>query len=274
MKNGWISSCVSVLFCAMAVGCRSNRVSYFRFPEKYELLKQIEKEVFPIDSQRSDGIDSKHGGMPPLPDYFGFKQAVDAYENGLAEASSLVTVQDRSLSVYGETNLIAQAARDGFEERIVNSPEIILRRNRIRRQRQIEFWGLYASDEIRMDDGILNCTSSATNCYLYLLASYAKGYRNGYRVISKLRKPHVQTYHYTGFKNLSSDVVKRAYVYGWYSACYDFFNDNPDLYHQDRILLGMDPVSFYGYWISSFKKSEDEFLVLNASKREFVKDEN
>jgi hypothetical protein len=31
------------------VGCQSKKVSHYRFPEKYELLNKIAKEVFAVD---------------------------------------------------------------------------------------------------------------------------------------------------------------------------------------------------------------------------------
>ena len=224
-----------------------------------------------VEPENFTEIDKICKDMSALPDYFDFRQAVDSYERGMINASHINEISsEKFLSVYCETNIVQQAARDGFEEKIVNNSEMICHRNRMRRQLQIEFWGLYSNDREPFANVMPECTDTTTNWYVHLASSYENGYWNGYRVVKKLKRPHVATYHYMGFKNLSSDSIKRAYVYGWYSACYDFFKANPELYYNNKVLEGMDPVFFYWYWISSFKRVEDDFLIWSVKKKKFV----
>ena len=213
--------------------------------------------------------------IPPLPDYFGFGRAVESYDEGRLKALQ-VTKPPASvmLSVYSETNLVEQAARDGFEEQMARSSDIVLKRNRVRRQRQCEFWGIYRNDEDRHDDLEIEEANMTTNCYAHLLSSYIKGYRNGYLVVSKIRKSPIAIRHGLAHADLGANVLRRAYVYGWYSACYDFFRADPKLLYIDNMPPEGDPRSFYGFWLSFFVELEERFFCEKADGKEFVKEES
>ena len=273
MKPRFVYAIFLYMVSAIMIGCQSNKVSRYNFPAKYDILIKIEKEVFQNGS-RTDGEQHEMcEDMPPVPDYFDFGRAVMAYENGRIAASRLTPLPfSDSLSVFAETNLVDQAFRDGFDEQRVRNPAAILERNRIRKQRQLEFFGLFQNDGDTETDGIHKDTHITTNCYVQLMSSYVKGYQNGYRVVMKLGRPHVPTFYYTGFTaNLGADAMKRAYVYGWYSAYYDYFCDNSNLYYAQKVQIGRPPDSFYAHCISEFKWAEDEFLIECAKKKDVVK---
>jgi len=256
------------------LGCQSKKVAHYRFPEKYELLKKIEKEVFPVDHTSATETDELYRGMPSLPDYFGFRRAIESYDEGRLKASQVAKpLSSVILSVYSETNLVAQAARDGFEEQMARSSDTVLKRNRVRQQRQCEFWGIYRNDGDRHDELAIEEANMTTNCYAHLLSSYIKGYRNGYRVVAKIRKSPIATRHGLAHADLGANVLRRAYVYGWYSACYDYFRADSRLLYLDNIPPEGDPRRFYAFWLSFFMELEGRFLLENAAKKEMVKEE-
>lgn len=275
MRNLLLILCASVAVYLTMLGCQSKKVSHYCFPEKYELLKRIEKEVFPVDHISTNETEVLYRGIPPLPDYFGFGRAVESYDEGRLKALQ-VTKPPASvmLSVYSETNLVEQAARDGFEEQMARSSDIVLKRNRVRRQRQCEFWGIYRNDEDRHDDLEIEEANMTTNCYAHLLSSYIKGYRNGYLVVSKIRKSPIAIRHGLAHADLGANVLRRAYVYGWYSACYDYFRADSRLLYLDNIPQEGDPRPFYASWLSFFMELEGRFLHENASKKEMVEEES
>ena len=112
-----------------------------------------------------------------------------------------------------------------------------------------------------------------TNCYAHLLSSYIKGYRNGYRVVAKTRKSPIVTRHGLAHADLGANVLRRAYVYGWYSACHDYFRSDSRLLCLDNIPPEGDLRPFYASWLSFFLELEERFLRENAAKKEMVNEE-
>lgn len=274
MRNLLLILCTSVVVYPAMVGCQSKKVSHYRFPEKYELLKKIEKEVFTVDRTSDTEADESCRGMPSVPDYFGFGRAAESYDKGRLKASQdAKTPSSVILSVYSETNLVDQAARDGFEEQMARSSDTVLKRNRVRKQRQCEFWGVYRNDGEWHDDLASEESNMTTNCYAHLLSSYIKGYRNGYRVVAKIRKSPIATRHGLAHADLGANVLRRAYVYGWYSACYDYFRADSRLLYLDNIPPEGDPRPFYASWLSFFMELEGRFLRENAANKEMVNEE-
>lgn len=274
MRNLLLILCTSVVVYPTMLGCQSKKVAHYRFPEKYELLKKIEKEVFPVDHTGTPETEELYRGMPSPPDYFGFGWAVESYDEGRLKALQVAKPSiSVTLSVYCETNLMDQAARDGFEEQMARSADTVLKRNKVRKQRQCEFWGIYRNDGDLHDDLAIEEASMTTNCYAHLLSSYIKGYRNGYRVVAKIRKSPIATRHGLAHADLGANVLRRAYVYGWYSACYDYFRADSRLLYLDNIPPEGDPRRFYAFWLSFFMELEGRFLRENAANKEMVNEE-
>ena len=275
MNVGGMLSTIHVLIlaiCSLMLGCQSAKVPHFNFPDDFQVVKSIEAELFSSETNGVRETKTENVDAYSIPDYFDYKRAVEAYEEGRLKASQVSMPHvSTALMVFEETNLVAQAYRDGYEEGLLRNPDMLLVRNRIRMQRQREFWGLYRDEETLCDDFVRETALIQTNCYVHLLSSYSMGYRNGWRVVTKLKRSPIATYLYLLRPNLSSVMLKRAYVYGWYSACYDFFKANPDLYYASDVLTGMDPRNFYSVWISAFKRLEGEFMLWNCKKKECVK---
>ena len=270
-KEFLLASHALVLLCALILGCQNNNVSYSKGPDNYQFVKWLEEEVLSTTTTNTVESGENCGKESSLPDYFGFRRAVKMYEAGrmLASCDPLARVPV-VLSVYSETNLVDQAVRDGYEEQLARNLDKILARNQMRKQRQLEFWGVYDMDQ--QDDTEVEESNITTNCYVHLMSSYAKGYRNGYRVVAKLRDSPIATTYCLASVNLCADMLKRAYVYGWYSACYDYFCSNPKMYRPGEVHSGRDPRDYYEYWISLYKTREREFLDWNAKKQECERD--
>ena len=278
MKDMEMLSTVSVFIlvsCFLMLGCQSDKVQCRKYPNKYQFVKEIENQVFALKSTNAIESITNYGTMPPIPDYFDFGKAVEAYEEGRLKASRItVPTATMTLSVYGETNLVAQALRDGFEGWFVKDLETIRGRNIKRKQLQNHFFGLYLDDVNAQDNLTVEEAGMTTNCYVHLLHSYVKGYQNGYRVVTHLGKsPIVRGGRGLATANLGSNMLKRAYVYGWYSACYDFFRADPKLLYIDNMPQEGDPRSFYKFWLSFFMELEGRFLRENAAKKETVNEE-
>ena len=276
MRNLLLILCTSVVVYPTMFGCQNGKVHCRNYPNTYQLVKEIEVQVSTLESTNTIESIRDSGKMPPIPDYFDFGRAVEAYEEGRLRASHITEpTATMTLSVYGETNLVDQAFRDGFEERLVKDFETIRVRNVKRKQMQNDFFGLYLCDLNAQDDMMVQEAGITTNCYVHLLHSYVKGYQNGYRVVARLGKsPIVRGGHGLATANLGSNMLKRAYVYGWYSACYDFFHADPKLLYIDNIPQEGDPRSFYGFWLSFFVELEGRFLYENATKKERVDEES
>lgn len=273
MRKALSLICGIVAVCTAMTGCRSGKVSHYRFPDTYERLKKIEREVFTAYPIGVLGTDGECREIPPLPDYFDFRQAVEAYEGGRRKAIySVMPAMPVALSVYSETNLTGMAARDGFEEGMVRSHDTVLKRNAMRRQRQREFWGVYRDGMGLHDSLTMEEESIATNCYAHLLSSYARGYRNGYQVVARIGKSPISTRHCLAHADLGANALRRAYVYGWYSACHDYFNVNQRLPHAEGVPSDGSPRSFYVFWLSFYMDLEREFLRENAARKETVRD--
>ena len=277
MKDMGILSTVNVLVlasCSLMLGCQNDKVQCRKYPNKYQFVKEIETQVFSLKSTNAIESIRNSSKMPPILDYFDFGRAVEAYEEGHLKASRItVPTATMTLLVYGETNLVAQAFRDGFEEWFVKDFETIRGRNIKRKQLQNDFFGLYLSDVNVQDNLTVEEAGMTTNCYVHLLHSYVKGYQNGYRVVTRLGKsPIVRGGHGLVTANLGSNMLKRAYVYGWYSACYDFFRADPKLLYIDNMPQEGDPRSFYKFWLSFFMELEGRFLHENAAKKEMVRE--
>ena len=121
MRNLLLILCTSAVVYPAMLGCQSKKVSHYRFPEKYELLKKIEREVFPVDHTGTTEEDV-YSGMPSVPDYFGFGRAAESYDKGRLKALQVAKPSASViLSVYSETNLVDQAARDGFDEQMATT---------------------------------------------------------------------------------------------------------------------------------------------------------
>jgi hypothetical protein len=92
-------------------------------------------------------------------------------------------------------------------------------------------------------------------------------------VVAKIRKSPIATRHGLAHANLGANVLRRAYVYGWYSACYDYFRADSRLFYLDNIPSEGDPRPFYASWLSFFMELEGRFLRENAANKEMVNEE-
>ena len=270
-----LSLYVLVSLYTSMVGCQGRKVYYYDWPDDYQSVKSIENRVFPTGVANADESNIDYDTIQSIPDYFDFWEAAKAYDNGRLMASHSVKIQATGLlSVYGETNLVAQAFRDGLEEQNMKNPAAIQVRNRIRRQRQMEFWGVYRNNGETYDDLTLGEEANmTTNCYVHLLSSYVKGYQNGHKVVAKLGKSPIVKHRGLAFVNLGAEMLKRAYVYGWYAACYDYFCADPKLLYFENVPPEGDPRSFYAFWLSFYREVEGRFLHKCAAKKEMVKEE-
>lgn len=268
MKNGLLMACFILLYFITG-GCQSTKVPYYGSPDMYHFVKELEMEAGILETESVPDTSDQLGEMPP--DYFDFRRAAEAYEIGRNRGMFLANYPiNCSLSVYSEADLVAQAFRDGFEEQMVREEEAVKTRNEIRKACQRHFWGVFSSElgqnkDTNTDGGLIT-----TNCYVHLLSSYVRGYRNGYRVVAKLKKSPIATCSSIGGVNLSSDPLKRAYVYGWYFACYDFFKTYPDVYYANSIQYCMDPRIYYWNKISHFRRVEERFLSWIAENKNVV----
>lgn len=273
MRNLLLILCASVVFYLTMPGCQSKKVSHYDFPEIYERLKKIEKEVFSGDHTSTTETEELYRGMPSLPDYFGFERAVESYDEGRLKALQVAQPPASAiLLVYSETNLVEQAARDGFEEQMARRSDTVLKRNRVRRQRQCEFWGIYRNEENQHDDLDIEEANMTTNCYAHMLSSYIKGYQNGYRVVAKIRKSPIATRHGLAHADLGANILRRAYVYGWYSACHDYFSANYRSPYIGNIPQEGVQRDYYAFLLSFYMELEEKFLNENAARKECIKE--
>ncbi len=133
MKDSGMLSAMNVLVlvvCSLILGCQNEKVHCRNYPNEYQFVKEIETQVFSLKSTNAIESIRDSGKMPPILDYFDFGRAVEAYEEGRLKASRIAEpTATMTLTVYGETNLVAQAFRDGFEEWLVKDFETIRVRN-------------------------------------------------------------------------------------------------------------------------------------------------
>jgi hypothetical protein len=137
----------------------------------------------------------------------------------------------------------------------------------------MEFWGVYRSNGETLDDLTFGEADMTTNCYVHLLSSYVKGYQNGHKVVATIGKSPIVKHRGLAWANLGANVLRRAYVYGWYAACYDYFCADPKLLYFENIPPEGDPRSFYAFWLSFYREVEGRFLHKCAAKKEMVKEE-
>ena len=118
MKDMGILSTVNVLIIViypLMLGCQNDKVSHFNFPDDFQVVKSIETELF---SSETNGVrETKTGNVDAysIPDYFDYKRAVEAYEEGRLKATQVPMPHvSTALMVFEETNLVAQAYRDRY----------------------------------------------------------------------------------------------------------------------------------------------------------------
>jgi hypothetical protein len=134
------------------------------------------------------------------------------------------------------------------------------------------FWGLGgASVKVKPEACATTDSGVATNFYSELAASYKSGYKNGWSVVSLLKRSPIATGYYISEPCLGPDAMKRAYVYGWYSACYDYFvlHGDEDCVDQSGCVVQAipSPVFFYRGEIENFKARELRFMLFCARQR-------
>lgn len=230
-------------------GCETKHIGYRDSPDHYDALKRIECEILYSSPNKATTQ-----GLMTIPDHFGFRQALKAYEGNFFNTcdSSVPDISCLSGSSC-VTGLIRQALMDGILDRDPDSIAAVIDRDEKRRRLQSEFW--------RDNYGLTNRVALPygfpvkTNAYARLSASYEYGYRNASGVVSKLNRSPIPAGYYCAPPKLGANPERRAYVYGWYVGCYDFFDTHPELC-SGQLQTGMDPRLFYRNWITEFSTQE------------------
>ena len=270
LQSIWLTSIIAVV---SMMGCQGTKGTSCREygPDDFDFYKRIEGEVIPGGIERMSETDRAKISIPPVPDYFNYGNACKAYDAGRKfagpEPAPAFATRKRiaemwgPLSIYPEISLQDMAFWDGHVEQIVQDVDAVMIRNRERKRRQREYWGHYATDKYEQDDFLCEGKIVTTNCYAYLWAAYACGYSNGYIVVSTKKETPIATGHYfEGKPSFGSNPFRRAYVYGWYSACFDYFISNPEP-REDGIPHGPPADLFYAHRISFYRRYEIESLL-------------
>lgn len=230
-------------------GCETKRIGYRDSPDHYEALKRIECEILHSSPNKA----TTHDGLMTIPDHFGFRQALKAYEGNFFNTCDSSIPDISCLSGSCVTGLVRQALMDGILDRNPDSIAVVIDRDEKRRRLQSEFW----RDNYGLTNGVALPYGFPvkTNAYARLSASYEYGYRNARSVVSKLNRSPIPAGYYCAPPKLGANPERRAYVYGWYVGCYDFFDMHPELC-SGQVQTGMDPRLFYRNWIAEFSKQE------------------
>lgn len=259
----------------MLGGCQSmtDEVPTSSLQEHYYFVKKVEHRTLSMESVVTNEIPDVWQGK--ISDYFGILDALEAYNIGRTitrEAAFSRSVA--SLPAYSETNIVQQAFKDGIDDGAVKDVNVLRRRDQSRRRLQEKFWGCGVASE---EDDPEACATTdggvATNYYSELAASYTSGYKNGWCVVNRLKKSPISTVIGCGGPYLGPDAMRRAYVYGWYSACHDYFVSHGDEVHYvDQsgciVQVGLDSVDYYRMKVDRFKEREFEFLLFCARQRQ------
>lgn len=89
-------------------------------------------------------------------------------------------------------------------------------------------------------------------------SAYVRGRQNAMRVLEKVGESPISCGYYTGVNPLGNDSFQRAYVYGWYYACLDYFAAK--LQHGDEDYETLRSYLFYRRTLDDFKRSESGWL--------------
>ena len=269
----------SIVVIVGMMGCQGTKGTSCREygPDGFDFCKEIEGDVIPGGIEVMSETDRAKVAIPPVPDYFNYGNACKAYEAGrkfagpepapILGSRKKIAEMWGPLPIYPEISLQDMAFWDGHVEQIVQDVDAVMIRNRERKRRQREYWGRHATDKYEHDDFFCHGKLVTTNCYAYLWAAYACGYTNGYIVVSTTKKSPIATGYYFDVRpSFGANPFRRAYVYGWYSACFDYFTSNPEQ-REDGVLHGMPPDLFYAGQISRYRRYEIESLLFCSAEK-------
>jgi hypothetical protein len=220
-----------LIFILLTIGCITTTEESAMMLGEFQVLKKIEQRVLSVGTVVTNEVPDVCQGK--ISDYFGIIEALEAYNKGRTIIREAVSSQAvASVPVYSETNIVKQAFRDGIDDGTVKDVNVLRRRDQSRRRLQEKFWGCGVASE---EDDPEACATTdggvATNYYSELAASYTSGYKNGWCVVNRLKKSPISTVIGCGGPYLGPDAMRRAYVYGWYSACHDYFVSHGDEVH-------------------------------------------
>lgn len=260
-----------LIFILLTIGCSTTTEESAMMLGEFQVLKKIEQRVLSVGTVVTNEVPDVCQGK--ISDYFGIIEALEAYNKGRTitreDASNRTVI---SLPAYSETNIVKQAFNDGVDDGTVKDINVLRRRDQSRRRLQEKFWGCGVASE---EDDTEACATTdggvATNFYSELAASYKSGYKNGWSVVWRLKRSPIATGYYCSETYLGSDAMKRVYVYGWYSACYDYFvlHGDEDCVDQSGCVVQAipSPVLFYRGEIENFKARELRFLHFCARQQ-------
>ena len=279
MKRLQLICLTSIIAVVSMMGCQGTKGTSCREygPDDFDFYKRIEGEVIPGGIEGMSETDRAKISIPPVPDYFNYGNACKAYDAGRKfagpEPAPAFATRKRiaemfgPLSIYPEISLQDMAFWDGDMEQIVQDVDAVMIRNRERKRRQREYWGRYATDKYEQDDFLCRGKIVTTNCYAHLWAAYACGYSNGYIVVStKKTSPIATGYYLQGKPSFGANPFRRAYVYGWFSACFDYFTSNPEP-RENGILHGPPADLFYARRVSLYRRYEIESLLFCSDEK-------
>lgn len=272
--------CLTSIFAVVSMmGCQGTKGTSCREygPDEFDFYKRIEGDVIPGGIEGMSEKDKAKFAIPSVPDYFNYENACKAYDAGRKfagpEPAPAFATRKRiaemfgPLSIYPEISLQDMAFWDGDMEQIVQDVDAVMIRNRERKRRQREYWGRYATDKYEQDDFLCRGKIVTTNCYAHLWAAYACGYSNGYIVVSmKKTSPIATGYYLQGKPSFGANPFRRAYVYGWFSACFDYFTSNPEP-RENGILHGPPADLFYARRVSLYRRYEIESLLFCSDEK-------
>ena len=260
-----------LIFILLTIGCSTTTEESAMMLGEFQVLKKIEQRVLSVGTVVTNEVPDVCQGK--ISDYFGIIEALEAYNKGRTIIREAVSSQAvASLPVYSETNIVKQAFRDGIDDGTVKDIDVLRCRDQSRRRLQEMFWGLGgASVKVKLEACATTDSGVATNFYSELAASYKSGYKNGWSVVWRLKRSPIATGYYCSETYLGSDAMKRVYVYGWYSACYDYFvlHGDEDCVDQSGCVVQAipSPVFFYRGEIENFKARELRFLHFCARQQ-------
>lgn len=176
-------------------GCETKRIGYRDSPDHYEALKRIECEILHSSPNKA----TTHDGLMTIPDHFGFRQALKAYEGNFFNTCYSSIPDISCLSGSCVTGLVRQALMDGILDRNPDSIAVVIDRDEKRRRLQSEFW----RDNYGLTNGVALPYGFPvkTNAYARLSASYEYGYRNARSVVSKLNRSPIPAGYYCAPRN-------------------------------------------------------------------------
>lgn len=172
-----------------------------------------------------------------IPDYFGFKNAVDAYHEGQLSGRMIALGQELNALTNGTySNLHETAYMDGLSENLMkrrgicdNAINWVVAVSHQRASFQKSYWERRSGMEFE-GCSTFGCESCANefcaDYYEWLWRAYCRGYIDAFIMASKNGKFLFGQAYYCGVAAPSNKIEERAYVYGWWSGSYDCYRES------------------------------------------------